>query len=737
MKHFLALITLSLILTACSGGSNSGDNGHLNDNAKDVLSSCKNVITKELIQSYNDSQSEFRISSSGWDMRCRAEVTVNGRTTTVERNGHPNIRIYPRLQFLSIDKQENKTLLVHARVIPVTDDDVRKILKSIGVDPNENHLQYDEFKEFPFWARFGKGSLYYFDMRSQNSTPEGMEVFFALSAEDGEEAYLNQKLSDFTNNLNQIELMWRNDQVFYRQIFSATEKTASSWSNIEGHDILSSYVNKSEMAGTEAVLKTAIKWSLWWDLAPEKINKTLPELYSYADGKWINPNLSSSTIDSMVDYLKYIVKVNPNHSRKPILDTYNKIEKYYDYRLTAMQTTLDYLAGKLWSPVQFNQILSMADALYPKMSSKAWKLSETILKKTNYDQAKANFNAEVVFNLLDHGMVEARDTNTILSKTFSKIEAGLNPANTDIYFKVFDFLTKDYRTDSTTAEKTADQWVLSGHLTAQTFEVYKDFLSWLKDEGNLSYGEALAALTELTQKHSLDSTTVTLYKKCFSWLKDDLYIYRSDAFKRTNGYFAAEVLTEPVLTNLKNIENWYENEIYLNKTESLNRAENLNFKFKINQQQLALLKNVVNWLINDIYLNRSKAAETGESYLTNAKNPLTADSFKLFKDFANWLINDLYLNKTDALTKAETLLFSEGLTAIQINTLKQAANWLINDIYLNKTEALSKSELYTLKGHMTPQLLKALKNEYEKQFNTNKLSKTEALTKAENTVLGL
>lgn len=739
MKHFFGLMALALVMTACFGGGGSGDgNTALNDKYKDVLSSCKNVITDDLVKNYNIQQSEFRIESAGYNMRCRAEVTENGRTATVERIGHPNIRIYPRMQFLNIDKTADKnTFVLHARVMPVTEDDIRNVLKSLGVEPDENHLQYDNFQDFPLYARFGKGSLYYLNVSSKMDTPQGLEVSFSVSADGNEESYLNKKLSDFTSNLNQIEVMWRMDQWFYRQIFSATDSTASAWSNVEGYDILTSYVYKSEMAGSEAVLQTAIKWAVWWELDGAKINATLPQLYSLADGQWLNPTFADNTVGSLVDSLNYLIKVNPNHSRKPVLDTYTRLEKYFNRQLEAMQTTMDYLAGKLWTAPQFNQILSMADTLYPKIGAASWKLSETILKRAAYDQNQANFLAGVAFNLLDRNMVSTkRDVDSILAKTFSKIQAGLTSGNTDFYFQVFDLLIKDYRSKPVNAEKTADHWVLTGRVTSGNFGVHSEFIEWLKNDMYVNYDDTIETVNDLIQKNPLDSHTVALFKKCLSWLQDDLNISRSNALNKAKDYFSTQDLTETLFTNLKTVVTWYTNDLYLNKTESLNRAENLVFKGNITQQQIKLLKDLINWMVNDLYVSKSNAIDRGESYIMSPSNPLTTDSFKHFKDLVNWLVNDLYQTKPDSLQKAEKLIFENNLKSAQTTLFKQAANWLIDDLYISKSEALNKSELYILKGHMTPDSFQGLKAEYDRQYNGH-LSKAEALKKAENTVLGL
>ena len=86
----MAMVLSSLVVAACSNGGGGGipsatPGGPANFNL------CTNVATDDLIQSYNASQSNFRVRGSGGTETCTADVNDNGKVTHVQKNGYPSV----------------------------------------------------------------------------------------------------------------------------------------------------------------------------------------------------------------------------------------------------------------------------------------------------------------------------------------------------------------------------------------------------------------------------------------------------------------------------------------------------------------------------------------------------------------------------------------------------------------------------------------------------------------------
>lgn len=772
-KYSLIWCLFYLFLTSCSGGGSGGGPGSSPDRA---LDSCNEVVTDDKINSFNQKQTAFSVTSGGANVYCKAEVNENGRVRKVEVTGHSAVRILPGLRYLRTEMQTGpKPYLVFMEKVVATEDDAKSILAQMGLpfvrgaSPN---FEIDS-NNYPSYVRFGKGALFYV-LNGETIEVEKQKVLvFSIAADDDQVTNLKRLMQEFLRGVVPLEVLWYpRSGMIARQIADESQMSVV-WSQISAESTLISIVRDHDGASSQVITR-AIELVDYWNLNVGRIHRELPELYNYAYSQWQNPSIADNTASALLTQLRYIVKVDPASSLKPTLDTYELINKYQGSTANSLRSAVDYVAGKLWTKDQFDLLVTVSENLYESLGSRTWELALAINQRTNYDRPLSVFAAKLGMMLKKRSMVRDSGTSFIVEAIFAKIQLGMTNTNFDLYFNSYDYFETELRANRSDAETACDELVFSKKLTSSNQALYFSFLKWLKDSVYVNFSESYAVVKSLSANQNLDSVRVDLFKQVFTWLKDTVYLNKSNAMSKAGSYVGKnnfelatfnqlksyfEWLTGSIYLNrtdalqraedaivtgglqsaqvdaIKSLTTWYIDQIYLNRTEALKRSEALVVVKKISPAQLAVMKDVVSWLVSDIYINRTEAATKGETYVSGA-NPLTADRVQQLKSYTSWLISDMYLNRPTALVKAENFILTLGFDNDQINAMKIAVSWLVSDVYVNRTEALAKGETYLTVGKLTARLFEALKQEYNTQIQLRK-PRAEALKIAESKVLKL
>jgi hypothetical protein len=762
-----------LFLTSCSGGGSGGGPG---SSPYSALDSCNHVVTDDKINSFNQKQTAFSVTSGGASVYCKAEVNENGRVRKVEVSGRSVVRVLPGLRYLRTETQAGPNpYLVYMEKSVATEDDAKSILSQMGlpfVGGASPNYEIDS-NNYPSYVRFGKGALFYIQNAKTIEVEKQKVIVFGIEADSDQLTNLKRLMPEFLRSAVPLEVLWYPRIGMLARQFADENQIPVVWSQISAESTLISMVRDHDGASSQVITR-AIQLVDYWNLNVGRIDRELPELYNYAFSQWRNPSIADNTASALLTQLRYIVKVDPASSLKPTLDTYELINKYQGSTANSLRSAVDYVAGKLWTKDQFDLLLAVSENLYESLGSRTWELALAINQRTNYDRPLSVFAAKLGMMLKKRSMVRDSGTSSIVEAIFAKIQLGMTNTNLDLYFNSYDYFETELRANRSDAETACDELVFSKKLTGSNQSLYFSFLKWLKDSVYVNFSESYSVVKSLSESQSLDVVKVDLFKQVFTWLKDSVYLNKSIAISKAGNYvgknnFALAVfnqlksyfewLTGSIYLNrtdalqraedaivtgglqssqvdaIKSLTAWYIESIYLNRAEALKRSEALVVVKKISPAQLVVMKDVVSWLVSDIYINRTEAATKGETYVSGA-SPLTADRAQQLKSYTSWLISDMYLNRPTALGKAENFILTLGFDNDQINAMKSAASWLVSEVYVNRTEALAKGETYLNAGNLTKRLFEALKEEYNAQIELRK-PRAEALKIAEKKVLKL
>ena len=770
MKSLTFYVSIFCLLFACSKnsdpsspgiGKGGGDQG-------EPLTRCNDVITDEGIASYHAKQSNYRVLAMGANRQCIEVVNENGMERRVERTGHAEAGVLPKLVFEKIiTNSGNREITVRAEILSPTASEMRTIARDLGLPENGNQVSKSENRE-PSYVRFGeRGSLYYFT-RSQHVRENGKTFLqFQISSDNSEEVILSQKLTEFQRTQEGMELLWYPQKgIFHRQFLAHP----TGWSSLNAIEVVKSYVRDHEGGTTRDINSRAISNSISWQLDLAQLHQELPELYSFADSEWNQPIIADNTAQDLLQFLRYLVKINPNHSRAPVLEAFNSMYRYQGSTRIALATALDYVEGRTWTKPQFSRLLELAESLYQGFNTHSWEIAQLIAQRTNFERDQSNFIAATGGNLGARALIRQRgDAISIVEAIYAKLAAGLTQTNSALYFRAFDAFKSSFRAGDNEAEVAADKFILSGKVDENSFPLVFTFMRWIVDTTYNSFSDAVEASGKL---RSFSQGTTNLFKEVYSWLSGDVYLNRSDALKKTSIFLAGkdfqndsfqllksyyawltgtmylnrsdalekaekavtQGISADAVRNIKELADWYVNTIYLNRSEALSRAEHLVLEAKATTEELRIMKNAIEWMTNTIYMNRSEAAAKGESYITG-QNRISAERLAQLKTHTEWYINTMYLNRSEAFLKTEELVFIKALIPSQCALMRSSAEWLVNSVYLNRSEAVKKTEDYLLLNHLDAKKYRELVREFEKYINQGK-TRSDALKMAEEKVLG-
>ncbi|MGZ3671179.1 MAG: hypothetical protein ACXWR4_14775 [Bdellovibrionota bacterium] len=759
--RYAYLFLLPLVLTACSK-DNSDPHGGTSSNGEISLpsSSCDHLVTEATVASFNASQRDFHLATNGMSVHCEESTSMNGHETHKVVDGFLGAEIQPRLRFRSAAAPNVTAIEIHAEILPVTKDDIASIAGRLSIDASELSVAN---LPAPAYARFGRGALFYVTRLSRTVEDNKPTLVFSLASENEDQALLMRGMQTFQTSREGLELFWQPDQsLLPRQVFPTSE----GWSAEGAVNVLASLVREGDNRGSRTRYENAISDVRTWGLDAPTVNAVVPELYTFADGEWSNPSVADPYSLKLVDFLRYLVAVNPGHARAPVLATYDRITRFIPSAATALNTAIDFLGGRTFTANQFNQLVSLSDSLYAGFNNRSWEMANAIAKQNNFDSAKDSFTAGIAGELASRSLLNRYDANFALQKVFAKMQGGLTGANEALYFQAFDLFTASLRASKDDAERAADRLILSGQVNGQNFSLFVDFTQWLINDAYLGFN---AAIDVAANFHAYDQTTISLFKDVYQWLTDSAYVNRADAVKkagtymgvrdfsrdsfvRMKGYYSwlvdtmylsrgdalsnsetSLVLSNAQVQSIEEVAAWLVDTVYLSRSDAFPRAVRLVVQANVTPADVDLLKRGLDWLVNTMYVNRGDAATKVEGWVTGA-NRITAERFNNLKEFTSWLVDTMYLNRADALAKGETLVIKTGFSTEQVGTYKECAEWLVNTAYLSRNDATARSESYITTYRMTRELFKSLQNEFDAQVNAGK-NRNDALRLAAQKVL--
>lgn len=737
------ILILALVFSACSPKDKGSDGGGvlLPKSDDDVNLSCANVFTNEAIQAYNENQNKFRIKGAGFTVHCFSEVTVNGSTSKVEKNGFSGLQILPSLKFISADKQANQDkYILKFEELNVTIDEEKALLRDLDFHIKEGEslpIVENAYGKYPDYVRIGKASLFYLSSKMSRTTESGKEeISFELSASKENTKLLLERMAEFSDEQTQMEILWfPKSNKLYRQTVDKNLNLQSAWSNLETQEILRSLVKEASTAASSETLDSVIDLALYWDCDIKKVHATIPELYFYADSNWGNPSFADNTVDKLIIELKYLLKVNPENNKKDLLSKFDLISKYFPSNKEAIMVAFDVFKGKTYNSAQFDQLVSAAELAFSSFAGNSWKYAELILQNYQFDNLKSSYAITLSTEMVSRGFIRiGSDLNAVANRVYEKIAAGLDSNLKDIYFKVFDLFKSEF--SKTLSEKTCDEWVLTHKITDSNLPLATKFMHWAKDTAYVSFDESLKVVDGLIKSNYLTQANIDLYSTSYGWLVNSIYLNRSEAFQLGDEFILIDGMTLEQFTNLKEFTSWFIDSIYMNRREALSKGQSYIFDKKMDTTQTQLFKNIVTWLINSIYLNRSNAVAKAEKFMFVNTKKMDGPSFDQFKDLTEWYINSIYINRSEAIADAERLILVKALSRIQTDLMKKAVEWLINSVYLNRLEAKNKGEVYVADHALDASLLSLVQTEYESLVNKGK-TRSEALKTAETKYLGM
>ena len=663
-----------------------------------VLQSCDSVVTEEAVAAYHSAQSQFRVEPAGWDISCRAFVEINGSRTEVERKGKSTVRVFPRLKFVSLQREEKKDAYQLTVELPaLSETDVKSIFQGIGVTRSDEVPVIDSGLGDPGYIRFGSGNLFYLSSGQRIPTSDGriLRVLRLVGTGiDGEN--LHKKILAFQSGQTEMEWLWspKKGRTF-RLVNTATEQS-SPWSDVDSVKVLASMVRDGEFAGLPIQKYRAIEFAIWWDVDVKEVHKVIPELFTFAEETWRSTSIADNTASDLIVVLRYIVKIYPNDPKSVILSSHDRLYKYVNSEAESLRISVDYVTNARWTEAQFKQLLATAEILYPSYSDRSWPFALEINDRLAFDATQTQFFAKIGMMMKKNNLLAEQGPEADADSIEAKLSAGLNAENSDLYFYLLQTIKSEFNVDSTTALIAADRWVLTGRINSANKALCLEFLRWLDRDVYVDFAKASEVFEVLSVRPDFAQAQIPLFKSVFSWLSRDAYINREEALTKASTYF---------------------------KNDSFSDA------------QFDILKSSYSWLVSTVYLNRSESLEKSEGYTLAAK-PLTSEKFNQLKSMFTWYANSMYLNRSDALLKSEDVVISKDLSVAQTDLLMDSCNWLVSSAYLSRPDAIQKSYSYVVERAMDPDKFGRLKLEYDAARRRG-ISRDEALTAAEKIAFGL
>lgn len=603
---FSAIYLLIIGIFSCSAN-------HLSPNvappSRNNLVSCNHVITETKINAFNQKQSKFSLIGGGATSYCKEEVEINGKSNHIEVKGYSAIGILPEIKYLKTDLDliTNDHLIYFHLVFP-TLDDAKYILQDMGLpflSGAESNF-YISNSDFPSYLRFGKGSLFHVRRYNLTRIDNQNVLIMNISTSPEEKPILDRKIQIFIGTNDPLELFWPSKSDKLARQIAFNNQDSNTWSYVSTESLIHSIIHDSAYSINNQA-SMAINWVHWLNLNANQIHNSFPELYDIAIKQWQNPTVTESNATSLIGFLKYIVKVNPNSFLKSTLDTFNIINTYQTDYKASLNFTLEYIKEKTWTNNQFNLIVKVADLLHNSINRKSWVLAFAITKKSQFDETLSLLAAHIGINLKQRNLILESNINGSIENIFTKIQLGLSSSNMKLYFQTFDSYLNQLGMKPTEAEKTCDDLVLNKKLNENNQSFYLDLMIWLRQIGHFDYHNTHNLIKNLTAKKNLDKPQLRLIQDTFFWINHFTNLSNLEALNKTAYYLDYMNFDLETLKQLQTYTIWLNQSIPLSQKEAIAKAEETIINNAASFEQTQMILKLTAWYTNKMGLNSQTA----------------------------------------------------------------------------------------------------------------------------------
>ena len=134
---------------------------------------------------------------------------------------------------------------------------------------------------------------------------------------------------------------------------------------------------------------------------------------------------------------------------------------------------------------------------------------------------------------------------------FTKISAGLNDGNIDLYFQVFDAIRSTVKTTLEEADSACTVFVLPGRLTTENKSQYIELFNWLDDSWSFSFQESIQMLNIVSATQVLDANRTALFRRVHRWLSVNVAFPKAESFAKVDQYFNVLGINDALYGKLK------------------------------------------------------------------------------------------------------------------------------------------------------------------------------------------
>lgn len=543
LKKFVFLmgsLFLAFLLSACTN-SNSDTNKNRVGQLED-LGPCGNIITDVKINSFNQNSTQFQLKAAGYSRRCMSEVIVNGEPVQKEVAGHTAIIILPNLKFISV-KSAEAVYILRLQVQAPTATEIEAIFSKLQVA--ENPASYLAFeKQMPAYLRFQSGFLY--KITKATELDSELKIEFKSGAEHTEATL--QSVNQLALGEKYVDVLWAPVNGLFSQLSVGPTLKTILWSQNDSISLLQTLAADMGGVSNPVVMRDIITFANLWNVNFVDLNNRIPEILPAAQSYWEAPVITALNANDMAFYLKYITRQDFNSPKKPIFDAFEKLEKFQSSTQEALQTALDYSQGLIWTPEQFSVLVETANILHPHFTKESWTWAKALAVKTNYDAQSTAMAAKAATAMSKRNYPVTTGNSELV---FTKISAGLNDGNIDLYFQVFDAIRSTVKTTLEEADSACTVFVLPGRLTTENKSQYIELFNWLDDSWSFSFQESIQMLNIVSATQVLDANRTALFRRVHRWLSVNVAFSKAESFAKVDQYFNVLGLNDTLYGKLK------------------------------------------------------------------------------------------------------------------------------------------------------------------------------------------
>lgn len=508
------------------------------------VASCQDVITDSKIETFNQNQVEFQLIPSGFNRHCIRDTIQDGQPATVEVIGHSAVSLLPNFKFITISENSNSAFFLKMRIQNPTDEELQRILTKINLKGSSRDIFSFE-QTSPAYIHFEKSWIYPI---SKVKNEEGGVVVFEIKIPPDQASSFRQNLAPVTSGKASVDILWLPVSGIISQQSIGSQVQSVSWSRSDAVSILE--VLRFDMSDVmdltlfEYITDLANEWKVNSSI----LHQRLPEILNFAIAQWDNPVITEVNAKRLLFFLNYISQQDPSHSRYSVFVAYEQISRFQESVKSGLQTAWDYTQKAMWTSEQFHFLVELAQRLNPALTTRSWIWAVGLAERAQYDTEISQFAGKVAMSLSVRKMAPELESIDLI---FTKIQAGLNEANVDLYFKTYDFLKTNVRSTALQAEGACDELVLSGRLNSENQKLFLNLFNWLEDNMFFSFSESLDLIRDITVTYPLDGARADLFKKAYFWLAVTVPLSKAEATMRIQVYLNSLNMTEPLFISLK------------------------------------------------------------------------------------------------------------------------------------------------------------------------------------------